>query len=53
MSPSAGLDPRVVAWRHELHRIPETAFAEHATSAYVARATAMVEDYARARGWIP
>lgn len=23
-------------WRHELHRIPETAFAEHATSAYVA-----------------
>ncbi len=40
MSPSAGLDPRVVAWRHELHRIPETAFAEHATSAYVARVLA-------------
>jgi amidohydrolase len=29
-------DPRVLQWRHELHRIPETAFAEEATSTYVA-----------------
>lgn len=29
-------DARVVRWRHKLHRIPEAAFAEHATSAYVA-----------------
>ncbi len=29
-------DPRVRQWRHDLHRIPETAFAEHATAAYVA-----------------
>jgi hippurate hydrolase len=27
---------RVRRWRHDLHRIPETAFAEHLTSAYVA-----------------
>jgi amidohydrolase len=32
----APADPRVLRWRHELHRIPETAFAEHSTSAYVA-----------------
>ena len=31
------LDPRLLAWRHALHRIPETAFEEHKTSAYVAR----------------
>ena len=31
------LDPRLLAWRHALHRIPETAFQEHKTSAYVAR----------------
>lgn len=30
-------DPRLLRWRHELHRVPETAFAEHETSAYVAR----------------
>lgn len=29
-------DPRVLRWWHQLHRIPETAFAEHSTSAYVA-----------------
>lgn len=29
-------DPRVLRWRHALHRIPETAFAEHGTSDYVA-----------------
>jgi amidohydrolase len=33
---TAPADPRVVRWRHDLHRIPETAFAEHATAAYVA-----------------
>jgi hippurate hydrolase len=27
---------RVRAWRHELHRMPEPAFAEHETSAFVA-----------------
>jgi hippurate hydrolase len=27
---------QVRAWRHHLHQIPETAFREHATSAYVA-----------------
>lgn len=27
---------QLVRWRHELHQIPETAFAEHATSDYVA-----------------
>ena len=36
----AELPPEVLdrarGWRHDLHRIPETAFAEHATSAYVA-----------------
>ncbi|GGS84528.1 amidohydrolase [Nonomuraea spiralis] len=30
------LDSRLRAWRHDLHRRPEPAFAEHATSAYVA-----------------
>jgi amidohydrolase len=30
------LAARVRAWRHHLHQIPETAFAEHETSAYVA-----------------
>jgi amidohydrolase len=34
---SAGLLARARAWRHDLHRIPETAFGEHETSAYVAR----------------
>ena len=29
-------DPRVVRWRHALHRIPETAFGEHATAGHVA-----------------
>ena len=29
-------DPRVRQWRHDLHRIPETAFAEHVTAGYVA-----------------
>ena len=28
---------RVRGWRHDLHRIPETAFCEHQTGAYVAR----------------
>ena len=28
---------RARGWRHDLHRIPETAFSEHETSAYVAR----------------
>ena len=28
---------RARRWRHDLHRIPETAFSEHETSAYVAR----------------
>jgi amidohydrolase len=32
----AALAGRVREWRHDLHRIPETAFAEHQTSAYVA-----------------
>ncbi|MGF2209479.1 amidohydrolase [Streptomyces albidoflavus] len=27
-----------VSWRHELHRIPETAFAEHRTAAFIAEA---------------
>lgn len=31
------VDTRVLRWRHDLHRIPETAFEEHETSAYVAR----------------
>jgi hippurate hydrolase len=31
------VDPRVLTWRRDLHRIPETAFEEHQTSAYVAR----------------
>lgn len=31
------LAERVRSWRHDLHRIPETAFHEHATSSYVAR----------------
>ena len=30
------LTHRVRAWRHDLHQIPETAFAEHETSAYLA-----------------
>jgi hippurate hydrolase len=29
---------RARGWRHDLHRMPETAFSEHETSAYVARA---------------
>jgi len=29
---------QLVRWRHELHQIPETAFTEHATAAYVASA---------------
>lgn len=29
-------DPRLRQWRHHLHGIPEAAFAEHATSGYVA-----------------
>jgi hippurate hydrolase len=29
-------DARVLAWRRELHRIPETAFTEHATARHVA-----------------
>lgn len=33
---SAGLAARVRGWRHHLHQIPETAFAEHQTSAYLA-----------------
>ena len=33
---AAATDPRLRQWRHQLHRIPETAFNEHATSAYVA-----------------
>lgn len=37
MSHAHDLDPRVLTWRHDLHRIPETAFEEHQTSAYVAR----------------
>lgn len=32
----AVLAERVRAWRHHLHQIPETAFAEHQTSAFVA-----------------
>jgi amidohydrolase len=31
-----GSDPRLRAWRRHLHRLPETAFGEHLTSAYVA-----------------
>ncbi|MGH8824776.1 MAG: amidohydrolase [Jiangellaceae bacterium] len=30
------LTTRVRRWRHDLHRIPETAFSEHETGAYVA-----------------
>lgn len=30
------LTTRARSWRHDLHRIPETAFSEHETSAYVA-----------------
>jgi len=30
------VDPRVRDWRHQLHRIPETAFGEHHTAQYVA-----------------
>lgn len=37
MSRAHELDLRVVTWRHDLHRIPETAFEEHKTGAYVAR----------------
>ncbi|QYJ03603.1 amidohydrolase [Nocardioides panacisoli] len=33
----ADLLARVRGWRHDLHRIPETAFAEHETAAYAAR----------------
>src|SRR5262245_57950 len=32
----AGLVERVRGWRHDLHRIPETAFGEHETSGYIA-----------------
>ncbi|MFI5916507.1 amidohydrolase [Dactylosporangium sp. NPDC051541] len=32
----ARLAARLRSWRHDLHRIPETAFNEHATSRYVA-----------------
>ena len=32
----AGLHARLRTWRHHLHRIPEVAFTEHETSAYVA-----------------
>ncbi|HMM94057.1 amidohydrolase [Phycicoccus sp.] len=32
------LDARLRTWRRDLHRIPETAFEEHATSTYVADA---------------
>jgi amidohydrolase len=35
-APLTVADPRVRDWRHQLHRIPETAFAEHSTAAYVA-----------------
>lgn len=34
----SAVDPRVREWRHQLHRIPETAFTEHATAQYVADA---------------
>jgi hippurate hydrolase len=30
------MEERARGWRHDLHRIPETAFGEHQTSAYVA-----------------
>ncbi|MCK0113428.1 amidohydrolase [Ornithinimicrobium sp. F0845] len=45
----ASLANRLRAWRHHLHRHPETAFAEHATSDYLASA---LEDlgYAVTRG---
>lgn len=33
---TADLEPRLRAWRRDLHRIPETAFQEHATGDYVA-----------------
>lgn len=33
---STDLPTRLRAWRHHLHRHPETAFAEHATAAYLA-----------------
>lgn len=33
---TAALASRVCNWRHHLHQIPETAFAEHQTSAYLA-----------------
>lgn len=36
----SGLDPRVRAWRQDLQRIPETAFEEHETNAYVAQVLA-------------
>jgi hippurate hydrolase len=32
----SAVDARVLTWRRDLHRIPETAFAEHATARYVA-----------------
>jgi amidohydrolase len=35
-APAAAPDARLYEWRHHLHRIPETAFNEHAISAYVA-----------------
>jgi hippurate hydrolase len=37
MSIPPSLTARARGWRHDLHRIPETAFAEHETSAYVAQ----------------
>ncbi len=27
---------QLIKWRHDLHMIPETAFEEHMTSAYIA-----------------
>lgn len=33
---AADLDTQLRAWRHELHRHPETAFTEHATAARIA-----------------
>lgn len=37
MSIPDSLIARARGWRHDLHQIPETAFGEHETSAYVAR----------------
>jgi hippurate hydrolase len=35
-APLAAVEPRVCDWRHQLHRIPETAFGEHETASYIA-----------------